>query len=494
MLPSITGVAAQEQGHERSDEEGEVDHKHAHALDGDIPHTTGGADQQHKDQDQEQDQHHHQHHQHHQHHHHLEHVTDTTHHKHNHGAITANEKENDDPNDDIKLTAELLDEAKIEEASDDVDTTIDHILNDEERTLPKDVGEINVQGHLRFDEEMPPDMETQKNTIHNALMYQITDEDDSESAGAGSSANDHIHHLKGDKGHKTITFDTYNPNIDVTHYQTTIIFQHKHFELHNTSRTFMIPFDEEKPSIDAITWALQEMVHDNDIVVVVKVVSLPFIMKNGVQAHRKNCKNLFKRVCDYNVNDVKLKIIVEIRIGAAEFALARAIKDFDPTFLVMGTKGLKKTKLTSFLTEDPSLTKHYLDNGRVPVIVVNPYYDPAQYDAIRDKQSTEEEEKKKGEHTFSKKLATYPSVYDPHNALHTMEMERAANGVAPNTSGGRTSRFLRISRTVSRGSSASSQSGLLSPTTSNDLSPVRSGSRGLSPIRAMSPFRLFHRH
>lgn len=393
----------------------------------------------------------------------------------------------------IVLSQDIIEEAQEEEANDDVDTSIENILAASEKSLPKDVGEINVSGHLRFDQEMPPDEETQNNTIHNALLYHLTDND---------NESDHIHHKIHNNinpGKKNIlSFDTYNPNADVTHYQTTMIHADKHFNFNNHSRTFMVPYNAEKPSIDAVHWTMCDMIDDNDILVVIKVVPLQYIMKHGVQLHRQHCKELFRSICHENKLKKRIKIIVEVRIGSVNFAIARAFREFDPNFLIMGTKGIKKTKLTNFLSEDTSLTKHFLDNGRIPVIVVNPLYEEAYYTTLPAKIN---------KNYFTNYLTSYPSVYDPLVGIQTLEMERSASGDASSSAGngssngiGRTSRFLRISRSISRSSSINSNSTntspsmLLSPTSSHDLSPVRSAGRTLSPRRALSPFKLFHRN
>lgn len=389
---------------------------------------------------------------------------------------------------DIVLNEDILEAAQEEEANDDVDTSIEKILAASEKSLPKDAGEINVSGHLRFDQEMPPDQETKNNTIHNALLYQLRDDDDE---------NDHIHHKvhgKDTDKKKVLSFDTYTPHIDVTHYQTTMVHQDKHFDFNNHSRTFMVPYDAQKPSIDAIHWTMGDMIDDHDILVVIKVVSLQYIMKHGVQLHREHCKELFRNICHENKLKKKLKIIVEVRIGSVDYAIARAFREFDPNFLVMGTKGIKKTKLTNFLSEDTSLTKHFLNNGRIPVVVVNPLYEETEYACLPSDVNTK---------YFVNYLTSYPSVYDPLVGVQTLEMERSASGDVSIANGGgngagRTSRFLRISKSISRSSSVNSGStnasgSMLSPSTSHDLSPVTSAGRTLSPRRTLSPFRLFHR-
>lgn len=389
---------------------------------------------------------------------------------------------------EIQLTPERIEKVVEEEANDDAADSIQEILNNNTH-LPKDIGEINVKGHLHFDEEMPPDKKTQNNTMHNAMLYQLND----------LNGKDHIHHhhyhqtqnnsndSNNVKSKKTLMFDTYNPNQDVSLYQMTIIHEDKHFKYQNSTRSFLVPFDDDKPSINAINWTMSEMVNDNDIIIIINVISLQHVMKYGVQSHREDCKKLFNRICKFNINKKKLKIIVEIRIGSIEYSLARGLKDFDPTLMVMGTHGIKKTKITSFLNEDNSMTKHFLDNSWIPLIVINPLYE----NSINNLNA------KIDKNLFKNLLTNYPSVYDPLNGSHTLEMERSQSSDNTNSSGNRTSRFLRIGRSMSRSSSLnkhSNPSSSLSPTTSNDRSPSRglSPNRTLSPRRGLSPFRLFH--
>lgn len=365
---------------------------------------------------------------------------------------------------------ETLEQIKEEESIDPSEAIAEILNEDNDNSLPKDVGEINVKGYLRFDEEMPPDEETQLNTECNARMYQLCD----------STSKDGIHHLRRNQNH-ILSFDTYNPNLDASLYQMTIVHEHKQYHYKNTSRTFLVPLDNEKPSLDAITWTLGEMVNDNDIVVVIKIIPLQTVIKNGVQSHRSDCKELFNNVCKLNCNMKKLKIIVEIRIGAVEYSLARALRDFDPTVLIMGTKGIKKTKLSNFLNEDTSVTKHFLDNGTLPVIIINPNYQPK--DKNKDTAKTADDGIKYSESSFSKQLMSYTSVYDPLNGAQAFAMERSTSG-ENSVPRGRPTRFLKIGKTMTRSNSSSS----INSTASTDKSP----SRGLSPMRALSPFKLFH--
>lgn len=370
--------------------------------------------------------------------------------------------------------SDVLDENNDKQEDDSVkDKVIDEVLQ-EDHELPKDYGEINVQGYLRFDTECPPDENTQNNTMINAMLYHLTD-DESDSTLEPSDS----------EKKNEVTFDTYSPNLDVSKYQMTFVREEEGFCFRNITRSFYVPYDDEKPSKDAIRWTMSQAVTDNDIVIVLKVVSFQNIMKNGVEHHRQDCKRLFENICKLNVNQTKLKIIVEIRVGAVEYALARGLKDFDPTFMVMGTKGIKKNKLSNILNEDNSMTKHFMDHGWIPIIVVNPLYEQKPI-------SEKDQCKPIDENTFLEALTSYPSVYDPLSGVNTYEMERSQSNESTTSSinGGRTSRFLRIGRSLSRTSSTSrhSRGGQLTPTTSNDQSPAR----GLSPRRGLSPFRLFH--
>ncbi|CAI8506212.1 unnamed protein product [Pichia kudriavzevii] len=224
------------------------------------------------------------------------------------------------------------------------------------------------------------------------------------------------------------------------------------------------------------------MCNDNDIVIILHVVPLNTVIKNGVGKHRDYCNKLLKRMRNLNTKNRHIKLVVEIRIGAVEFTIARGFRDFDPNFLIMGTKGLKKTKLTSFLNDNTSLTKHFLDNGRMPVIVINPEYIPstATYTNINEK-------------TFVDKLKSYSPDIERPGSSQRIKLERSSSSSSIG-GGSRTPRFLRL---TSRSSSRTSLNslGIATPASSTDTSPERpSNTRTSNRSRALSPFRFFHRH
>lgn len=393
-------------------------------------------------------------------------VTPSKENTHNTTTNTPNEVDNDDSVMDLEETDDVL---------------VDDLPEVVEQVLPKDVGEINVRGHLRFDEEMPPDDETQMNTMFNALMYHMSHD--------YYKQNEVEMDVKeGSISKDVIEFDTFSANLDVQTYHMTKIVQDAEYEFHNMSKTWLVPFDEEKPSLDALEWVFQELVAVNDTVVVVKIVSLQSILKFGVSEHRKNCNELFDKVekIKNKVNGLVMKLILEVKIGAVNYMINKSIRDFDPIALVMGTKGIKKSKLTSFLKiDDQSTTKQFVERCRIPVIVVNPFYEMKPHSLNNTESSIRE------------RITSYPSVYDPENAVHTMEMERMMSsesstnnsvsgmgmGLTPVSS--RTSRFLRIGKSLSRGGSPSPSSPMTSASTSS-LSPTISTSktRGTSSTRS----------
>ncbi|TID31351.1 hypothetical protein CANINC_000062 [Pichia inconspicua] len=378
---------------------------------------------------------------------------------------------------------EELDGVDDEEEEDDDDEEV--LLDVEEVSLPKDVGEINVRGHLRFDEEMPPDETTKNNTIFNALMYHMShsyyDEADKKVSVSGK-------HEK-----KVIEFDTFSRNLDVSTFQMIRIVQDPGYEFHNMTKTWLVAYHDEKQSIEALEWTLGELADDNDIVAIVKVVSLQTIMKIGVEEHRKASDKMFdhlERIKSLKTKK-KIKLVMEVRIGAVDYMVNKAIRDFDPVAMVMGTKGIKKASFTNFLVDDHSTTKQFLQHGKVPIIVINPNLERKPQEPMNTESSIRE------------RLTLYPSVYDSITGMETLAMERSISSDSTNGGTSRTSRFLRMGKSLSRTSSpASSRSSSLNPSVSNDrelrsvksmdstntLSPIRSNS---SLRRALSPFRLF---
>lgn len=387
---------------------------------------------------------------------------------------------------EIPLSPETVEEVQAEVTNENIGESIENILEASNEPLPKDVGEINVCGHLRFDEEMPPDEETQTNTIFNALMYDIVEFPskgvDGRRGGEEEEEEEEGHVLKKRNPPKSIVFDTCSTNLDISKFQTTLLSQHPDFRFSCHSRTLMVAFNDDPASVNALNWTVQEMCNDNDIVIILHVVPLNTVIKNGVGKHRDYCNKLLKRMRNLNTKNRHIKLVVEIRIGAVEFTIARGFRDFDPNFLIMGTKGLKKTKLTSFLNDNTSLTKHFLDNGRMPVIVINPEYIPstATYTNINEK-------------TFVDKLKSYSPDIERPGSSQRIKLERSSSSSSIG-GGSRTPRFLRL---TSRSSSRTSLNslGIATPASSTDTSPERpSNTRTSNRSRALSPFRFFHRH
>lgn len=377
-----------------------------------------------------------------------------------------------------------------EDDEDDEDEEQEELLDVRKPKLPKDVGEINVRGHLRFDEEMPPDEVTKNNTMFNALMYHM-----SHSYYKQDEAEIKQKQQKGTDIENIIKFDTFSANLDVQTYHLTKIVQDKGYEYHNMSKTWLVPYDEEKPSEDAVEWTFEELADNNDTVVVVKVESLQSIMKIGISGHRKKSNELFKKVQQLKLTKTHkhIKLVTEVKIGAVDYMINKSIRDFDPIAIIMGTKGIKKATITSFLLDDTATTKQFLEHSRIPVIVINPSFE------------RKEMFETKTEANILERLTSYPSVYNPHTGAETLQMERLISSdsiSATSTGTSRTSRFLRIGKSLSRNTSPASQSPSLHPTHSNDLRSIKSGesSDTLSPIRsnsslrrALSPFRMFKR-
>lgn len=330
----------------------------------------------------------------------------------------------------------------------------------------KELSMGNVSGRLAFDEEAAPDTETRENTEYNSMSYVF-----------GSEAADPERAVASTGHTKRVTLNTCTANVQVSRYELDFIQESAQYQVTGESRTVVVGFTGDPLSTKALQWAMGQFIADNDTLVVVQVVPLAVIMKQGVTDHYVDHEREFGNIKKANLGRVKMRLVYQVCIGNRKHHLDRAIREFGGDILVIGTSGSKKSKLGGILTEDQSLGKYYLTTGKVPVVLVNsgciierPVGDGGY-----------------NEDTFVAKIRGYPSLYNKDTMTEAQAMELANAGPDDGAGGagsGRTSRFLRagrdMARSVSRGVSGSG---------SGELTPVRSS----SPLRTLSPFGLFKR-
>lgn len=331
----------------------------------------------------------------------------------------------------------------------------------EHHSIPKDADYVNVNGRLVFDEEAAPDQETRENTEYNSMSYIFNHE------GESSSAED-LSKPKKTPHTKRVILNTCTPNADVRCYELDFIQQSQLYQYSSHSRTILVGWVGDDLSTRALKWAMAEFINDNDTLVVIEVIPLQFIVKNGIKDHYVKHEARFNLLKTFNVAGKKLRLIYQIHIGNAKYFIDKAISDHEADMYIMGYSGGKRSVLGGILNEDTSMEKHYLDHGKIPVIMVNNTFQVATPPSSSGGGISAAT--KINENTFVDKIKMYPSVYNPKTHQEANALESVLSNGSDDSSPSRTSRFLRAGRSM-----------------------ARSVSRNVSNERSSSPFGIFRR-
>lgn len=90
--------------------------------------------------------------------------------------------------------------------------------------------------------------------------------------------------------------------------------RHKAFHLHKLSRTFMVGVDDREYSHDALSWLLDSMVEDGDMVVCVKVNEKE-VKPSSETAYRKEARELLNWIESQNIHNKGIHITLEFSFG-----------------------------------------------------------------------------------------------------------------------------------------------------------------------------------
>ncbi|GMM30450.1 hypothetical protein DAMA08_031950 [Martiniozyma asiatica (nom. inval.)] len=329
-------------------------------------------------------------------------------------------------------------------------------ITEEHSNLPKDVDFVDLTGRLTFDPEANPSAETRENTLYNSLLYTLDDVVPQ----CTEPTKTHT---------KRLTLNTCTENSDVRHYSLSFIQQSKTWIYSTQTRTLLVAWRGCENSNRALSWTLQEFAHNSDEIIIVRVVSLPTIISKGSKSLYDESLQDFKKLKKLNTKHLSLRILFEVKIGGTIACINNAIAEYSPSINIFGTKGLKKPKLKNILSEDDSVAKHFMEEGIKPSILVSPNYVNTEHAPLKNIE----------ESTFKQQILDYPSRYNQATCAKAIDMEKSDSS----ESTPRTSRFLRVGKSMARSVSSSV----------NDLSPVTSRDRNLSPARTLSPMRFFKR-
>ncbi|KAF9133277.1 hypothetical protein BGX30_012341 [Mortierella sp. GBA39] len=145
------------------------------------------------------------------------------------------------------------------------------------------------------------------------------------------------------------------------------------------SRTFLVGTDLNEYSSHALQWVMENMVEDGDEIVALRVVPVELrdsFAKSGIPsfqgqevAARSEATKIMDMIREKNKSNPKqVNIVVEYIVGSVRDTIQHMIKMYEPSMLVVGTRGRSSVK--GFLLG--SVSRYLLNHSPVPVTVVRP--------------------------------------------------------------------------------------------------------------------------
>ncbi|KAG2178311.1 hypothetical protein INT44_001461 [Umbelopsis vinacea] len=181
--------------------------------------------------------------------------------------------------------------------------------------------------------------------------------------------------VKSDKYVRGVSFDNMTDK-DLPDYSFTLRGKSKGFQRTRRSRTFMVATDLANYSEYALTWANEEIMDSGDELIILRVVTVDMTDKRAnVQAllhheevkARENANAVLNKVLDKET-DIEISVVIEFVIGKVQETIQHMIAMYQPSMLIVGTRGLSDFK-TMLLG---SISKYCLQHSPVPVVVVRP--------------------------------------------------------------------------------------------------------------------------
>lgn len=157
-------------------------------------------------------------------------------------------------------------------------------------------------------------------------------------------------------------------------FAETYSWKHPEYAFTRHSRTFLCGYDTHSYSQNAMDWLLGELVEDGD-----EVVALQAVDTDAREEAEQTLNSLVEQILiQYGK---KISIVLEYAIGKFQQVLDRTIEIYEPSILVVGTKGRKKVGFQGLIPG--SVSQYCLQHSPIPVIVVKPHQKRAKTRAKR---------------------------------------------------------------------------------------------------------------
>ncbi|PHZ11200.1 adenine nucleotide alpha hydrolases-like protein [Rhizopus microsporus ATCC 52813] len=169
---------------------------------------------------------------------------------------------------------------------------------------------------------------------------------------------------------RVVSFDTMT-NKDLPDYSYTLRAKSPGYKRSRRSRTFMVATDLANYSEYALNWAKDAVLEDGDELIVLRVVTLEMNRDDLLQLEEQESKRISTEIMqriidDSHKQDKKVSVVVEFVIGKVQETIQRMIALYQPSLLIVGTRGLSEFKGMLL----GSISKYCLQHSPVPVTVV----------------------------------------------------------------------------------------------------------------------------
>ncbi|CDK28474.1 unnamed protein product [Kuraishia capsulata CBS 1993] len=298
-------------------------------------------------------------------------------------------------------------------------------------------------------------------------------------------------HIRPDMFEVRIMFETLSA-AESSNLTLTLKTRHKDFRFSRISRTWLCGYDENECSLVALKWAVDEMMDDGDTIVCLRVLDKhPDEVRKAAEKYKRESSSIMDEIISQNVSDKAISIVFELSVGKVPKMIEKAISDYDPSILIVGTRGIQKTKFKDAFITPKSMSKYCLQFSSIPVIVVNPWYVSTPLNISANNSSvnlTDENPIDDLSAVFKERLENY--VTSPIGTptarplLAHQDSSGSISHISLDSSVEPRSRLSKFRRALSPAPSPS-QSPLMSPSDERALSPVRS--RGMSPGGSLLP-------
>ncbi|KAE8385090.1 hypothetical protein ETB97_006721 [Aspergillus alliaceus] len=171
-----------------------------------------------------------------------------------------------------------------------------------------------------------------------------------------------------------VSFNTFD-NPDAADFSLTLNYKHKGYQCTRRSRTFLCGTDQNDYSDFALEWLIDELVDDGDEIVCLRAVEKDSTIASDAAIeegkYRQEAEKLFEQVIQKNTQDEKaISLVLELAVGKAQDIIQRMIRIYEPSVLIVGTRGRNLSGMQGLLPG--SISKYCLQQSPIPVIVVRP--------------------------------------------------------------------------------------------------------------------------